>query len=55
LAAGGLDGSDDVAPQMSSIIALGGAAAALDPALARARIAFESGFVAEEDAGGGIG
>src|SRR6476620_11234652 len=55
LAAGGLDGSDNVAPQVSAVVTLGGTTAALDPAVARPRIAFETGFVAEKDAGGGIG
>jgi hypothetical protein len=55
LAAGGFDRSDDVASQVPSIVALRGTAAALDPAVARARVAFETGFVAEKDAGGRIG
>ena len=46
---GGLDCADNVAPQMPAVIALGGTAAALDPFVARTRIAFKSRLVAEED------
>ena len=55
LAGGGLDGSDDVSPEVAAMIALGGAAAAFDPAVPGARISLEAGFVTKEDPGGGVG
>ncbi len=55
LAAGGFDGSDDVAPQKPAVATLGGATAALDPFVASAQITFETGFVAEKDASGEFG
>ena len=48
------DRAHDIAPQMSSMVALGGTAAPLDPFMTGPWITFESGFVAEEDPCGRI-
>jgi hypothetical protein len=49
LAGGRLDGSYDVSPEVAAMIALGGTAAAFDPAMTGAWISLETGFITKED------
>jgi hypothetical protein len=55
LAVGRLDGFDDVSPEVASMIALGGTAAAFDPAVVVAWISFETGFITKENSCGRVG
>jgi hypothetical protein len=55
LAVGRLDGFDDVSPEVASMIALGGTAAAFDPAVVVAWISFETGFITKEDSCARVG